>query len=482
LEDNMLGKLRMVVAAASISTAALACGSPAKEPATAQADLGLSYSVPASQSSRAKLGVTRWHAIVERATKAVVIDGQDAKGNVKYVTSFQLVDDDVVEIRSYSHKGALRFDTKAKKILSNTLPREWAAYALHGAADWSAYSSTKPYMSGVTLGLGLTGTAFATFAGAAPFVAGALGVTLGPVALAGLALVAVAGGVLLAAALVNDYMESNASASPTKTAENADGSFTTASAEGNVNGVTVDPATGAVGEAKVNPDGSTTTTMPNADGSTTTTTTSADGATTTTTTTNADGTTASTSTTTSNADGTVSTTSTINNADGSTTTSTTNPDGTMTTTTTNPDGTTTSSTSDANGTASSGDAQPAPDGNPAPSSDPPAPADGTPLPAADNGGNLDNGVPTGGDTAGGTGAGGVGGGGDTGGGGTGGGDTAGGTGAGGIGGGDTGGGGGGDTGGGGGGGGGEGGGGFARGTCRVVAVSKLTKVRACTHY
>src|SRR4051794_21325332 len=106
----LVKRLRAALAAATISTAAMACGGSPETPATAEAPRV--YGAAASAVTKKTFGIVRWHAIIEPKAHAIVMDGADAKGNIKYTSSIQLDEKHhTLTFTSYgankSHRGAI---------------------------------------------------------------------------------------------------------------------------------------------------------------------------------------------------------------------------------------------------------------------------------------------------------------------------------------------------------------------------------------
>jgi uncharacterized membrane protein YgcG len=213
------------------SIAALAgtfgCAAPAvpKFGQAKQAVTGDVYNTPASKTTRAALGITRWHAIIEPKSGAVVIDGQDAKGNVKFVTAYRMdAATHTYRVESYVHKGVLAFDSRSGQIRTDSLtqPKAWAQATAAFATDWvrhrdnTAYSVANGYANGaIAIVGGVAAIGFAVVA--APLTAAV--VTVGAV---GAGAVAVVGGVV---ALVDNY-QTNQEKEAAATQARTDSAFT----------------------------------------------------------------------------------------------------------------------------------------------------------------------------------------------------------------------------------------------------------------
>ena len=232
----MLLRTRCMLLASVVALAgSVACG--ASEPPsynTAKAQSGLVFRAPASKKTQLRTGITHWHTIIEK--NVVVIDGSDAKGNVKFSTAFRKsVDGKSYVVEDYGKKkGALIFDGKSGIVTSNSLPQDsWPLYAASFAIDFHAYQQNVPYGVWSNIGsaaviIGGVAAAVAIIATApvwVPAAAGAAGLTLtGVVALEALAAVgivagstatgigAAAGATALAATIVRGVVEGPAQA------------------------------------------------------------------------------------------------------------------------------------------------------------------------------------------------------------------------------------------------------------------------------
>ena len=67
---------------------AMGCSAPTPPPEakTAKVSTGVVFNARASAETQAKLGITRWHAIIEQKSGSVVMDGSNAKGKVLFST------------------------------------------------------------------------------------------------------------------------------------------------------------------------------------------------------------------------------------------------------------------------------------------------------------------------------------------------------------------------------------------------------------
>ncbi|MDB5218384.1 MAG: hypothetical protein JWO86_6311 [Myxococcaceae bacterium] len=95
------------------------------------------FTATASKTTQAKLGITRWHMVLESGSN-IVIDGANAKGEVKFSTAFHR-DVHKLRIESYGQRGTLTIDSKTRALSANTLPSGWATYAAAFGADWKTF-------------------------------------------------------------------------------------------------------------------------------------------------------------------------------------------------------------------------------------------------------------------------------------------------------------------------------------------------------
>src|SRR5947209_404545 len=129
----MLLRNRCMLALAVVGlVGTVGCSAPtaAPEAKAAKVSSGVVFNTRASKETQAKLGITRWHAIIEQKSGSVVIDGADAKGNVKFATVMRRgFDQKSIWMESYGKKGLVAFDMKTGVVQSNTLPGiDWAKY------------------------------------------------------------------------------------------------------------------------------------------------------------------------------------------------------------------------------------------------------------------------------------------------------------------------------------------------------------------
>ncbi|HSO38158.1 MAG TPA: hypothetical protein VLT33_36775, partial [Labilithrix sp.] len=160
----MLLRNRCLLLASVVALAgSVACSAPTPPSygKTAKASAGLVYNARSTQTSAARLGITRWHSIVEPKTQAVVFDGQDAKGNVGFITSLR-VDKatNTLHVETFApSKAAMVIDMKTGKVLSNTLTRaNFASFASALTHDWKQRQEVARYannwqIAGAALGL-----------------------------------------------------------------------------------------------------------------------------------------------------------------------------------------------------------------------------------------------------------------------------------------------------------------------------------------
>ncbi|MDB5216137.1 MAG: hypothetical protein JWO86_4064, partial [Myxococcaceae bacterium] len=165
-------KIRLVFAAAAISTATMACGVPEAPPQASRATSGTTYHVTASKLTEKKTGVKRWHTIVEHGSHAMVVDGVDAKGNVKFVTSIQVDQKKhTVTLVSYAkgQQGTLVMDLRTGNFLSNTIPQKsFVLFARAFGADALYHNRLQTqYASWWSIGLAAVGAAVVVVAAVA---------------------------------------------------------------------------------------------------------------------------------------------------------------------------------------------------------------------------------------------------------------------------------------------------------------------------
>jgi len=167
-------KLRVTLAAAVISTAAMACGgSPDHEPAPTVKQNGTTFSAKASAKSQAALQVTRWHSTIESGVNgAVVLDGQDRVGRVKYLqTAFIDKKTQTVHLQVIlPEKGEIVWDLKRHVVLSNTVPASVQPYARGIYYD---FQMAHPLRGGATQAYSYLSAGLKIAAGAAIATAGA---------------------------------------------------------------------------------------------------------------------------------------------------------------------------------------------------------------------------------------------------------------------------------------------------------------------
>jgi hypothetical protein len=101
------------------------------------------FTAPASAETQAKLGITRWHMIVQGGGK-VVIDGANAKGQVKF-SSLIHNDGKSMKIESYAERGTLAIDTKKAALTAYSLPASWSDHAAAFSADWEQFHARSAY-------------------------------------------------------------------------------------------------------------------------------------------------------------------------------------------------------------------------------------------------------------------------------------------------------------------------------------------------
>jgi uncharacterized membrane protein YgcG len=232
LRNRCMMLVSLVALAGSVACSA---PEPPKYEKPVQVKTGVVFNAPATKATQAKLGITRWHAIVESQSGAVVIDGSDAKGKVKFSTAFRLSKDGKsYEVTSYAQKGAVKFDMKTGKLVSNTMQvKDWSVYSKALAADWGAFHRTTPYgiARNIALGLGAVAATIAIAVALPPVLVAAGVITAGTAAAAGTALAAatLVRTVLTAGAIVaeivnqtGDAKGAEAPAEPTKAEDPAE--------------------------------------------------------------------------------------------------------------------------------------------------------------------------------------------------------------------------------------------------------------------
>jgi hypothetical protein len=135
--------------AASLSFSSLACNQTPDKDSTEEAAPRV-YGVRASLISTKTFGVTRWHAIPQLATHAIVFDGADAKGRTRFTLSIQSDPaKNTLTVTSWGGigaRGVAVFDQTTGAILSSD---QWSievgAVVGFMAADWSARSRVRAY-------------------------------------------------------------------------------------------------------------------------------------------------------------------------------------------------------------------------------------------------------------------------------------------------------------------------------------------------
>jgi hypothetical protein len=122
-----------------------ACATPTAPPRTdaptGTAVAGITFNVAASDDT-AKLGIARWHSVIEQKSGAIVFDGASSSGRILFSTGFRTDDDGNHVIEDYIGKGKLVFDGKGR-VQSNTLAKSWAAPAKALGLDWGSQTNLK---------------------------------------------------------------------------------------------------------------------------------------------------------------------------------------------------------------------------------------------------------------------------------------------------------------------------------------------------
>ena len=143
--------IRLVVGAVVISSAAIACAPPETTGGSTRMKARVTSAVSSAQSQD-KLGITRWHSTVlsgANGAKAGTIDGQDANGKVRFLTTIR-EDKSAVHIESILPKrGEWIWDAKTRTVTRNTIPAKSLSFASAFTADWrtATGSSTKSFRS-----------------------------------------------------------------------------------------------------------------------------------------------------------------------------------------------------------------------------------------------------------------------------------------------------------------------------------------------
>ena len=112
---------------------------------TSQKQSGVIFTAKASAASKSSLGVAAWHTTLEGGSRnAIVLDGQDHVGKVKYLATSYLDASNAIHVKvMLPAKGELVWDPKTKAITRNTLPASARAYALGIYKDYQAAHPTK---------------------------------------------------------------------------------------------------------------------------------------------------------------------------------------------------------------------------------------------------------------------------------------------------------------------------------------------------
>ena len=192
--------MMLVTCLAITAGAGIGCAAPAPpaSPTTAKVVTGVVMHAKASSATQKKLGITRWHGIVEQKTGAIVMDGSDAKGKVRFVTAIR-VDKKTNVFHLDMHapsKGSLAVDLATGKVLSNSISQDQLkSFATLMNADWEKHLSQAQYGAWgyVSAGLSVVGVAagvVAAVAAAPAVITGAI--VVGVVAGVGAAATAIA--------------------------------------------------------------------------------------------------------------------------------------------------------------------------------------------------------------------------------------------------------------------------------------------------
>ncbi|MFO0742563.1 MAG: hypothetical protein U0270_42210 [Labilithrix sp.] len=143
--------IRLVVGTVVISSAAIACAPPETTGGSTRMKARVTSAVSSAQSQD-QLGITRWHSTVlsgANGAKAGTIDGQDANGKVRFLTTIR-EDRSAVHIESILPKrGEWIWDAKTRTVTRNTIPAKSLSFASAFTADWrtATGSSTTSFRS-----------------------------------------------------------------------------------------------------------------------------------------------------------------------------------------------------------------------------------------------------------------------------------------------------------------------------------------------
>ncbi len=190
----------LVTCLAVTAGSGIGCAAPAPpaSPTTAKVVTGVVMHAKASSATQKKLGITRWHGIVEQKTGAIVMDGSDAKGKVRFVTAIR-VDKTTNVFHLDMHapsKGSLAVDLETGKVISNSISQDQLkSFATLMNADWEQHLAQTQYgvWGYVSAGLSVVGVAagvVAAVAAAPAVITGAI--VVGVVAGVGAAATAIA--------------------------------------------------------------------------------------------------------------------------------------------------------------------------------------------------------------------------------------------------------------------------------------------------
>ena len=179
----------LVTCLALTAGAGIGCAAPEApaHPTVGKVVTGVVVHAKASPATQAKLGITRWHGIVEKDTGAIVMDGSDAKGKVRFVTAIRVdKKENVFYLDMHApSKGSLAVDLGTGTILSSTLSAtQLETFATLMSSDWDKHMSQTQYgtwgavaatLTAVSIGAGVVVTVAVAVA-AAPVIATAAGV------------------------------------------------------------------------------------------------------------------------------------------------------------------------------------------------------------------------------------------------------------------------------------------------------------------
>jgi hypothetical protein len=129
---------------------AAGCSAPSvANPPPQRSTIGVVYHAPAAQETRSTLGISRWHGIVEPSGRAIVLDGADVRGRVKFSAVIRVDKRNrTLLIESHQQPGTMKVDMKTRKVVSNTLGASFPPYAKALARDWFRHRKLVPYAGG----------------------------------------------------------------------------------------------------------------------------------------------------------------------------------------------------------------------------------------------------------------------------------------------------------------------------------------------